>query len=323
MGDPGGIGPEVTVKGIAHPSVRAACSPVIAGDERLLRRIARQLGIKLAFVPAGKVMATRPGAVQVVSVGKAGAGALFNRPTAAAGRLAGKAIEAAVGMVLDKGAQGMVTAPASKQSLALAGYGMVGHTELISRLAGAKSYAMMLTRGSLRVVFATTHVALRAVAGGLTVRGLAGKMRLAADHLRVYMGITDPAVGVSCLNPHCGEGGFLGEEEKRIIEPAVNRARQMGLRVEGPYPSDSIFRPDLARRFDVIIAMYHDQGMIPLKLRNHDHVVNVTIGIPCIRTSPGHGTAFDIAGQGIASEKSMVKAILECARMIKRAGYAC
>jgi 4-hydroxythreonine-4-phosphate dehydrogenase len=149
------------------------------------------------------------------------------------------------------------------------------------------------------------------------------KLRIAHEYLDLYMGITDARIGVACLNPHCGEGGRLGREERDIIEPAVKAAQDEGICVEGPFAADSIYRPTIAEGFDAIVAMYHDQGMIPLKLKGHGDVVNVTLGIPVVRTSPGHGTAFDIAGTGKASAGSMAGAVLECVRIVKRLDHAC
>jgi 4-hydroxythreonine-4-phosphate dehydrogenase len=256
--------------------------------------------------------------VGVVDVARSAGRTAVGRPSAEGGRVAGKAIEVAVGLAVSGEVDGIVTAPVSKESLALAGYGMVGHTELLARLTGTRTYAMMIVRKQLRIVFATTHVALRHVAGKLTRRLLLNKIKLAWEYLDLYIGIPDARIGITCLNPHCGEGGRLGTEEKRIIEPAVRSAKRLGIRVVGPYPADTVYQPAVAGGFDAIVAMYHDQGIIPLRLGGYDDVVNITIGIPCIRTSPGHGTAFDIVGKTPASEKSMVKAITECAGIAKR-----
>jgi 4-hydroxythreonine-4-phosphate dehydrogenase len=240
------------------------------------------------------------------------------KPSKQGGRAAGRAIEESLQLVLSGSVEGLVTAPVSKQSLALAGYGMIGHTELLAGLTGTKTYAMMIYSGSLRVVFATQHIALRRATASLTKALLLEKLRLARKYLDVYMKIADARIGVACLNPHCGEGGHVGTEDRRIIGPAVKSARRLGICAEGPFPADCIFRPEFVRRFDAVLAMYHDQGMIPLRLKGFDDVVNVTLGIPCLRTSPGHGTAFDIAGTWRASERSMVRAVVECAKIAKR-----
>jgi 4-hydroxythreonine-4-phosphate dehydrogenase len=243
---------------------------------------------------------------------------VLGKASKTAGRTAVRALGRAVNLALKRDVEGIVTAPVSKESLAMAGYGMVGHTEVLAELTRTRDYAMMLENGDLRVVFATTHLRHRDVARRLTRVRLLKTMRLTRAYFERYLGIKDPRIGIACLNPHCGEGGLLGREEQDVIEPAVKAARHEGICVEGPLPADSIYRPVIADGFDVIIAMYHDQGMIPLKLRGHGDVVNITLGIPIVRTSAGHGTAFDIAGDFRASDRSMASAILECARIVKR-----
>jgi 4-hydroxythreonine-4-phosphate dehydrogenase len=318
MGDPAGIGPEVTLKAVCDARVRKACLPIVIGDPRFLRNLARRLRVASQIKRAGDHAGVGQDEVVVVEKGRVPQGFLIGRPSKEGGAVAGGAVEKAVELALSGGVDGMVTGPVSKESFELAGYGMVGHTELIARLTGRRVYAMMIVRGRLRVVFATTHLSLRSVARSLTKRGLLEKISLAGAYLTSYMGIDRPSIGVACLNPHCGEGGRLAREEQLVIVPAVEMAKHKGICVGGPYPADSIYRRVLAGRFDAIVVMYHDQGMIPLRLYGHDRVVNITIGIPIVRTSPGHGTAFDIVGKGIASKESMVRAILECARIAKR-----
>ncbi|MFH1313241.1 MAG: 4-hydroxythreonine-4-phosphate dehydrogenase PdxA [Candidatus Eisenbacteria bacterium] len=322
MGDIGGIGPEISLRTACSPSVTKVCEPVIVGDSRFLRGLARRSGITVKLRGSATLGRRTDDGVAVVDVGRVSGRPATGRSSREAGRVAGRAIEEAVRLAVSGDVAGIVTAPVSKESLALAGYGMVGHTELIARLTGSKIYGMMILRGNLRIVFATSHVALRCVAGRLTKRGILNKLKLTRDYLNLYMGIPDARIGVTCLNPHCGEGGRVGREEQRVIEPAIRMARDQGICADGPYPADSIYRPTFAGRFDAILAMYHDQGMIALRQRGHDDVVNITLGIPCVRTSPGHGTAFDIVGKCPASEKSMVKATLECVRIAKRLRHA-
>ncbi len=317
MGDPGGVGPEVALRAVCTPAVSRACRPLLVGDIGCLRRKARQAGLPIRL-SARLAIDGNDDRFPVVGVAGISGRAVPGRPSRQGGHIAGRAIEEAVWLAMSGRVEGLVTAPVSKESLALAGYGMVGHTEVLAGLTGTKKYAMMIVRGRLRVVFATTHQALAVVAAKITKRLLLDKLRLTSEYLDLYMGIADGRVGVVGLNPHCGEGGHVGREEQRVIEPAIRLAQGEGIRAEGPYPADSIFRPSFAREFDAILAMYHDQGMIPLKMQGHDNVVNITIGIPCLRTSPGHGTAFDIAGKHPASAKSMVRAITECARIAKR-----
>jgi 4-hydroxythreonine-4-phosphate dehydrogenase len=323
MGDPGGIGPEVALKAAAGAAVLRVCEPLVLGDLDHLDAVARGLGI--AVVPDTGSGCGGGGchrAVRVIDTGGVLRKVTYGRPSVQGGRAAGAAIEGAVEAALAGGAAGICTAPVSKESLALAGYGMVGHTELLAKLTGTRRYAMMLARGGLRVVFATTHVPVSRVAASLRRSGLVGKMAMACEFLRGCEGIRRPRLGVCCLNPHCGEGGRLGGEEKTIIAPAVRAARKRGISAEGPFPADSIFGKSLATGFDAIVAMYHDQGMIPLKMMSQEEVVNITLGIPVVRTSPGHGTAFDIAGGGTADHRGMVRAIVECARIAVRMRHA-
>jgi 4-hydroxythreonine-4-phosphate dehydrogenase len=323
LGDVGGIGPEVVLKALSRPSIYRKCRPVVIGDAAYLKRTAKRIGLSgpvKRCVPGRPISggAIQDGAIHVLDVVKVPARLPVGRPSRGAGRVAGKALEVAVDRALSGEIEGIVTAPVSKESFDLAGYGMVGHTELLAGLTGTRAYAMMLMNRKLRVVFATTHVPLKDVARRLTRRVLLSKIALTREYLDLYLGIRRARIGVACLNPHGGEGGNLGREEETIIEPAIRSARAQGMDVAGPYPADSIYRPAVASGFDAIIAMYHDQGMIPLKLRGHGDVVNLTLGIPCVRTSPGHGTAFDLVGKGPASDRSMRLAILECAGIAKR-----
>jgi 4-hydroxythreonine-4-phosphate dehydrogenase len=336
MGDPGGIGPEVALKALRDPAIWEVCEPALVGDVHFLRNLARlhRLPIEMkSFVSgarppqpkakparAGKVIAFRElkrvmRTVSVYDGARVSKAAPLGRPSREGGAAAGRAIEDAVKLAMAGEADGIVTAPISKESLAYAGYGIVGHTELLAKLTGTKHYAMMMVNENLRVVFATTHIPLRQVSQSITVKGLVEKLVLAEKYLRQYIGLEDVVMGVCCLNPHCGEGGQLSDEEGAVIEPAVVQARRKGLDVHGPYPADSVFWSTEAWAFDAILAMYHDQGMIPIKRGARNRVVNMTLGLPFVRTSPGHGTAFDLSGQGRASEEGMVNAIMVCARI--------
>jgi 4-hydroxythreonine-4-phosphate dehydrogenase len=338
MGDPGGIGPEVALKAACDPRVRAVALPVIVGDGCLVRRIAGQLGFRIDFIPAHvpaqgisrAFLASgwrsgrgSPGFFVIINTAESGRSVgrgrpvPIGKPSKRGGLAAGRAIEEAVRLSISGMLDGMVTAPVSKQSLSLAGYGMIGHTELVAKLTKTKHYAMMMKSGPLRVVLATTHVPLSKVAASLTSRDLVEKMKLTYEYLVWYTWLKRPRIAVCGLNPHAGEGGMLGKEERSTIAPAVRRAAQLGIRVEGPLSADSVFRPDQIGRYDAVVAMYHDQGIIPIKMDDPGGVVNITLGIPIVRTSPGHGTAFDIAGKGVASEESMVTAAIECAEMAK------
>ncbi len=317
MGDPGGIGPEIALKTAVAPPVRRACDPLVVGDIDYLDALAAELG--LAVVPD---CSARSRAVRVADSGGITRRVTQGKPTAQGGRAAAGAIEAAVDLASSGAVGGVVTAPVSKESLAMAGYGMVGHTEMLAGLTGTKRYAMMLARRDLRVIFATTHIPVSRIARDLKKSGIVEKIMIGDEYLRTYMGIRRPRLGACCLNPHCGEGGVLSAEEKDIIVPAIRAARRRGILIEGPYPADSIFGKNQARGFDAVVAMYHDQGMIPLKMVRQEEVVNITLGIPIVRTSPGHGTAFDIASRRAADHRGMIAATIECARIAKRMKHA-
>lgn len=321
MGDPGGIGPEIALRAAAEPAVRRILNPVLVGDIDYLDTLAAALG--LAVVPyCGTRSGRSRGAaeIRIADAGGINRKVRLGRPTRQGGRAAGAAIETAVDMAACGEVAGIVTAPVSKESLALAGYGMVGHTEVLAKLTGTSRYAMMLARRELRVIFATTHVPLSDVARRLKRKDLVEKFAIGSEYLSLYMGIRRPKLGACCLNPHCGEGGVLSREEKDIIIPAIRAARRRGICVDGPHPADSIFGKTLAPDFDAIVAMYHDQGMIPLKMVRQEEVVNITLGIPILRTSPGHGTAFDIASRRVADHRGMVAATKGCAEIAKTAG---
>jgi 4-hydroxythreonine-4-phosphate dehydrogenase len=218
-----------------------------------------------------------------------------------------------------------VTAPINKVSFRLGGWGkrFIGHTEMLAELTGSKEVGLMLVHGSLRAIHVTSHVPLKAVPALITRRRVTGSIRLADLGVRM-MGIRGPRIAVCGLNPHAGDGGLMGHEEERAIAPAVAACRREGLRVDGPLPADTVWPFILAGRYDVAVAMYHDQGQIPIKMHGfrvgknvtQSGGVNVTIGLPIIRTSPAHGTAFDIAGKGLASEESFVEALTLAARMV-------
>lgn len=317
MGDPAGIGPEVTVKAVADPRLHLRCRMLVIGDAGVMAEAIRSSKVPLKLKRQG--MITDSGEeVAFLPIDSPRGRIEIGRPTRCSGLLAFEAIKVAVDMAIKRQVDGIVTSPVSKRSFALAGLGTVGHTEILQKLTHSKDVAMMLTSGGLRVVFATGHVQLVRVSRLLTVESLVTKIRLANTYLEKYMGISNPRIGVACLNPHCGEDGLVGDEEKKVIEPAIEIARSESIDVCGPFAPDWLLSEPVYKGFDLVIAMYHDQGMIALRRKGWDRVVNITLGLPIVRTSPGHGTGFDIAGKGIASPTSMVNAILECSRIAKR-----
>ena len=249
--------------------------------------------------------------VAVLAVSRLGAAARRpGKPSVAGGRAAYRYIETAARLASTGVIAGIATAPINKAWVTRAGFPISGHTELLKDLTGARAVRMMLAGSRLRVILVTMHVALGAVPKALTIREVARTITIGADHLRRYHRVAEPRIAVTGLNPHAGEGGLFGREEGRVIEPAIERAQRDGVDASGPYPADSLFFQAVdGKKFDAVIAMYHDQGLIPLKLLHFHDAVNVTLGLPIIRTSPDHGTAYDIAGKGKADAGSMIEAI--------------
>ena len=281
-GDPSGIGPEIAVKAIRDPRVVAVCRPIIYGPHS---------ADDLAAFPAGRV-------------------------DAAAGQTAFLAIVQATADAMAGRVRAIVTAPISKEALAAAGLSWRGHTDLLAHLCGVTDVAMMFWSDRLRVVLTTVHVPLAEVPRQFTRERLSGVIRLTWRSLPQF-GIDAPRLAVAGLNPHAGEHGLFGSEEQDVIVPAIAAARGEGVDVSGPFPADTLFVRAARGEFDAVIAAYHDQGLVPVKLLAFGRAVNVTLGLPIIRTSVDHGTAFDIARQGIADEGSLVEAILLAAKLTR------
>jgi 4-hydroxythreonine-4-phosphate dehydrogenase len=283
VGDPSGIGPEITLKASRDARVLAACEPIIYGPTD---------APSLAVYPAGVV-------------------------NAAAGRASYELVVRAVEDALAGRVDGMVTAPVNKAAFAAAGLQWRGHTDLLGHLCGVPEVAMMFWSDRLRVVLATVHIPLAEVPAAITSEGLFRLFRLTDASLPRF-GIAQPRIALAGLNPHAGEDGLLGMQEQQVMRPAVDRARSLGLNVSGPFPADTLFVRAARGEFDVVVAAYHDQGLVPVKLLAFGQSVNVTLGLPIVRTSVDHGTAFDIARQGVADESSMIEAILLAAQLAAR-----
>jgi 4-phospho-D-threonate 3-dehydrogenase / 4-phospho-D-erythronate 3-dehydrogenase len=298
-GDPAGVGPEVTVRALAEPEVRAVAEIAVAGDPADLRRTAQRLGVPPPerIEPAGDASGTAPG-----------------RLSAAGGAAAVAAIRRAVELIQAGTYDGLVTAPINKEALRLAGFAWPGHTEMLADLTGVAEVRMLLVAEPLRVVHVTTHRSLRAAIEGATRGRVLRTIEMGAAGAR-RLGFERPRIAVAGLNPHAGEGGLFGDEEQREIGPAVADARAAGIDASGPWPADTLFWRAGRGEFDVVVAMYHDQGHIPVKLGGFDEGVNVTLGLPFPRASVDHGTAFDIAGRGVARWQSMAAAIRVGARL--------
>jgi 4-phospho-D-threonate 3-dehydrogenase / 4-phospho-D-erythronate 3-dehydrogenase len=318
MGDPAGIGPEICLRAIRDPRVLNACVPVIFGDIEVLLHVAACTG--LVSPPSSVVsLSTWPRALTEPAVVDCGAirSAEFTPGTVskACGLAAVRYIEAAVEAAKNGATSAIVTAPIHKDAIRLAGSAHPGHTEMIAQLTGARRTCMMMASDELMVSLATIHVGLARVASTLTVQRVLDAIELTGEMLR-RIGKKTPRILVCGLNPHSGENGMFGREEAEIVEPAVAAARRAGWCVEGPLAADTAFVPGRRATADAHVAMYHDQGLIPFKMLAFDTGVNITLGLPIVRTSVDHGTAFDLAWKGRASETSLVHAILWAVRLL-------
>jgi 4-hydroxythreonine-4-phosphate dehydrogenase len=316
LGDPAGIGPEVAVKALLESKeIYEVSSPILIGDAEVVSSILSNTGNRLNIIQDIGEAKAQFGTIDIIS-------ANFLRTKdykigevqAICGKAAYTYIEKGVNLIKGRKLKALVTAPISKAALKLANYDYPGHTELLAALSLSSIVRMMFVLDKLRVVLVTTHIPLRKVPTQITTKKIAESIKLTDFYLKNYFGYHSPKIGVCGLNPHAGEEGILGKEEEKKISPAINRLRKR-INVEGPYPADMIFTK--YNEFEAIIALYHDQGLIPVKLLNWQEAVNLTLGLPFIRTSPAHGTAYDIAGKNIASPKGMISAILLAAKLAK------
>lgn len=314
MGDPVGIGPEIIVNALADTAVYGQCRPLVIGDIDILRRAAGITGQSPLFHPvknpaAGKYLS---GTIDVLNpCGPFSGPVKWGRPTPETGRCMEAYITTAVDLSLSGRIAAMVTAPINKEALKMGGSRYTGHTELIAERVGCKRYVMMLAGERLRVVLVTIHMPLKLVPAALTRDKVLTTLEITAESLISRFGIPSPSIAVAGLNPHAGEGGLFGDEEERIIAPAIESARKKiaGATITGPFPPDTVFVAAAAGRYDAVVCMYHDQGLIPLKLLHFEDGVNTTLGLPIIRTSVDHGTAYDIAGTGKAGCASLKAAV--------------
>jgi 4-hydroxythreonine-4-phosphate dehydrogenase len=312
LGDPAGIGPEVVLKALSQADVYQRSRPLVIGDQRILERAAAWVGgpaLQIDSVVNPADGRYTPGVVTLLELTNAAPDACPpGKITAAAGRAAAEYVLRACDLALAGEADAVVTAPLNKEAMNLAGFHFAGHTELLADRTGAERVSMLLIGPKLRVVHVSTHVALTEAIRRATTARVAETIDLAYTAC-VALGIAQPRIAVAGLNPHAGENGLFGDQETREIVPAVRAARERGLNVSDPQPPDTVFLRAVKGEFDIVVAMYHDQGHIPMKLLAFDSGVNVSVGLPIIRTSVDHGTAFDIAGTGVARPDSMLAAI--------------
>jgi len=317
MGDPAGIGPEVIAKALAEPLLRRSAKFIVFGMDEQLRYAADRAEIEPFWgrCQHEKISKDFPNKVIVADYDEYSLAPWIKRPSSAAGEASIKfcldAIDAARAGIINA----VVTGPINKTSWHLAGATWPGHTEMLADRCKSKRKAMMFVAGPLRVALATIHLALFEVRHKFTIGCVFEPIDLLNEALKEYFGIEDPRIAVAALNPHASEEGQFGDEEKRIISPAILLAQEQGINCFGPLPADTLFVRATHGEFDGVVAMYHDQGMIPVKLLAFEEAVNVTIGLPIIRTSPAHGTAFDIAGRNLANPASMIAAIKTAIQM--------
>lgn len=329
MGDPASIGPEITVKACMDSELYMCCRPLIIGDVLMIQEAINTLGAtKLAIhrVEEPEQGNYTYGTIDIISTSSFQSGEIgIGKVSGKAGKAAYDYIEKAIQLALEGRVAATVTNAINKEALKLAGFPFAGHTEIYATLTKSPKYAMLLVHDTLRVVHVSTHVSLREACERVTKERVYEVLQLANQACN-ELGISNPTIGVAGLNPHAGENGLFGHEEIDSIIPAIQKANEEGLNIEGPIPPDTIFSKAKGGGYDMVIAMYHDQGHIPLKLEGfkYDHTtgawsevkgVNITLGLPIIRTSVDHGTAFDQAGKGTASEKSLKNAIMYAVRL--------
>jgi 4-hydroxythreonine-4-phosphate dehydrogenase len=323
MGDPAGIGPEIILKTLADPAIKKAARLLVLGDWGVLQRACRRgrNPALLCWQPGQQLLALLddPRAHVVCSLSKLSASeSRPGRPSKAGGHGAFRYIRVAAKLALSNVVDAIATAPISKSILIDAGYHYPGHTELLAELSRTPECRMMLMGAKLRVVPVTGHIPFTKVARSLTRENIHTTLRLTQRGLKDFFGIERPRIAVAALNPHGGEEGIFGNEEIEVIAPAVKQGRRQGIAAAGPFPADSLFHHAARGDYDAVVCMYHDQGLIPLKLHHFYGGVALTLGPPFIRTSVDHGTAYDIAGTGKADETSMKEAILLAARLARQ-----
>ena len=316
MGDPAGIGPEIIIKAFLDQELFSLFQGIVVGDAGFLQSTARQMGSPLTVHSISSPGQARfqPGTMDVLDLKNVPTDLTRGIATAEGGKASVEFIQRAVKLAMDHQVDAVTTAPINKESIHKAGFRYPGHTELLADLTNAKNVALMLAGKNLRVVLVTTHLPLNQVAQQITVDRVLTTIRL--THQWLHRHVTEsPKIAVTGLNPHCGDGGIFGGEEQSAILPALDAAKQQGIEVDGPFSADALFIRNRFKAYDAVIAMYHDQGMIPIKMDSQGTAVNITLGLPILRTSVDHGTAYDIAGTGTASPESLKIALGKAAEL--------
>ena len=317
MGDATGCGPEIIVKSLAEAAFYDLSRPVVIGDAKIMKKKKKIVGVavKVRKIVDVREAGNSVGVIDVLDLDNLPADLPFAKVDARAGKAAYEYVAKGVELAMRNEIDAIVTAPLNKEAMNLGGYHYAGHTEILGALSGTKDYAMMLVGGPLRVIHVSTHVSLRE-ACNRTKKARVLKVIELADESCKLLGLAEPRVAVAGLNPHAGEGGLFGTEEIEEIIPAIDAAKSRGINVSGPIAPDTVFyRAALKGHFDIVVCMYHDQGHIPMKVLSFESGVNVTVGLPFIRTSVDHGTAFGKAGTGTADHRSLNESIVLGAKM--------
>ena len=325
MGDPCGIGPEVILKALSSQETGTAAGFIIIGCYNVLRDVADNLSmgkkLQLSRLDSTSLNTDRDliNNINVLDIDNVSVqDAVSHKVLANSGRASVEYIMKGLGLARDGGIDAIVTAPISKEAVKMAGFEFAGHTELLQDKTAAEDVVMLMTGNGLRVSFVTTHLAVKDVFRFINRESVFSTIQTTATGLKDFFGIVDPKIAVCGLNPHCGDGGRFGTEERDAIIPAIKRAQESGIDCIGPLSSDTVFNKALNGEFDVVVVQFHDQGTIPIKMHAFDSGVNITLGIPIIRTSPTHGTAFDIAGKDCAGPGSMIEAMKTAVMMAEK-----
>ncbi|NVO00239.1 MAG: 4-hydroxythreonine-4-phosphate dehydrogenase PdxA [Geobacteraceae bacterium] len=321
MGDPCGIGPEIIIPAVTDAGVSAVCTPVIIGDRGAMERALKLHGMSSSnlesisdLLPPDKIASGTIFIKELTTLSPSDM--IYACPTKASGDAVFKYISEAASLCMSGKVSAMATAPINKAALNMAGHDYPGHTELLAELTGTDEFVMMLAGDRLKVALVTIHVPIQNVPDLLSIEKVLSTIMITDRSVSRFF-CRKPRIAVLSLNPHAGEGGMFGDQERVIISPAIEEARRRGVDASGPHSADTLFHFAVSGDYDAVVCMYHDQGLIPLKLLHFDDGVNITLGLPIIRTSVDHGTAYDLAGKGIASSQSMKMAILTAARMAK------
>lgn len=320
MGDASGIGPEIIVKAFLNSEIQNTVRPVVVGDARIMKtalKFAKGVPLEINSIRTIDEANFTKGVIDVIDLSNLEPSRIkIGQICAPCGKAAVEYLEKAIKLAMSKEVDAIATAPINKEAIHKAGHKFKGHTEILAARTKAKNYAMMFVSDAFWVMLVTTHLPLKDVSRNINKKKVLRTIKLAHEFLYHIRG-KKPKIGVAGLNPHAGEGGIFGKEEKKAIKPAVDEAARLGINVKGPISPDGIFYLANVGVFDIVIAMYHDQGLIPLKLLSFNRSVNVTVGLPIIRTSVDHGTGFDIAGKGWANPTSLIEAIKVAAHFAK------